>query len=63
MSAAGPTHGRSCERGEAQARSARPRAWMAADATLSRFARCRNEAAARPPVGGDREAISGGNLL
>ena len=30
-SAAGPPQGRLCERGEAQARSARPRAWMAAD--------------------------------
>jgi len=62
MSAAGPTHGRRCERGEAQARSARPRAWMAADMTQLHFARWSNEAAARPPGGGDREAISGGKL-
>ena len=45
MSAAGPSQGRLHERGEAQARSARPRVLVAADTRLLRFARPYKEAA------------------
>jgi hypothetical protein len=45
MSAAGPPQGRLHERGEAQARSARPRALAAAGARLLHFACPRKEAA------------------
>src|SRR6185369_14802214 len=37
MSAAGPSQGRPRERGEAQARRARPRAWVPADTSLHRI--------------------------
>ena len=50
MSAAGPPQGRLRERGEAQARSARPRVLAAADRELLRWSRDRNEAAC--PLGG-----------
>ncbi len=48
QSAAGPSRGRPCERGEAQARRARPRAWTAADAMPLDNSRWSKEAAARP---------------
>ena len=45
MSAAGPPQGRPRERGEAQARRARARAWTAADTPLRGFANRLTEAA------------------
>jgi len=57
MSAAGPSQGRPCERGEAQARSVRPRVRMAADRGWSRSSRERKEAARyRSPTGGSAAA-------
>src|SRR5437762_485075 len=60
MSAAGPPQGRLREGGEAQARSARPRALAAADRELLRWSRDRNEAA-RPLRGKRRAAPHGGH--
>ncbi len=54
MSAAGPSQGRPRERGEAQARRARPRAWMAADTRRLRVPAGYKEAAANRS--GRREA-------
>ncbi len=52
MSAAGPSQGRPRERGEAEARRARPRTWMEADAQTLRNAVCCNEAEANSaPLG------------
>src|SRR5437868_7750210 len=56
MSAAGPSHGRPRERGEAKARRARPRAWMAADRETLRVAVWCNEAAHCSPYGGSAAA-------
>ena len=55
---AGPTQGRPCERGEAQARSARPRAWAAADSMARRVARLRKEAANGAPCGGSAAELA-----
>src|SRR5436309_1446758 len=52
MSAAGPSHGRPRERGEAKGRRARPRAWMAADREALRVAVWSNEAAHYSASGG-----------
>ena len=57
MSAAGPSRGRPYERGEAQARSARPRVRMAADMGLLRVSLERKEAARNSsPFGGSAAA-------
>jgi hypothetical protein len=56
MSAAGPCQGRLHERGEAQARSARPRVWAAADAQTSHLSVDGKEAANCPPFGGSAAA-------
>jgi hypothetical protein len=58
MSAAGPSRGRLHERGEAQARSARPRVRAAADAQLLRFSVGRKEAANSAPCGGSAAALA-----
>ena len=52
VSTAGPSQGRPHERGEAQARSARPRVWTADDTQLSKSASDGKEAANNAPSGG-----------
>ncbi len=57
MSAAGPSQGRLHERGEAQARSARPRVLAAADKEVLRWSREPEEAAWNwAPFGGSAAA-------
>ena len=59
MSAAGPPQGRLHERGEAQARSARPRVLAAADAWLRHCAHPHKEAARNcSPSGGSAAAAA-----
>ena len=52
MSTEGPSRGRPCERGEAQARRARPRAWAKADAHSRPLSFACDEAVACSPCGG-----------
>ena len=59
MSAAGPPQGRLHERGEAKARSARPRVLVAADTQLLHCALSLKEAAAGPLGGAARSAVRG----
>jgi hypothetical protein len=59
MSAAGPPQGRLHERGEVQARSARPRVLATADRKLLRWARDRKEAARRQGGGGVQRRFGG----
>ena len=59
MTAAGPPQGRLHERGEAKARSARPRVLVAADTQLLHCALSLKEAAARPLGGAARSAVQG----
>jgi hypothetical protein len=56
MSAAGPSRGRLHKRGKAQARSARPRVWAAADTLLHPSLHGYKEAANRAPCGGSAAA-------
>jgi hypothetical protein len=58
MSAAGPSQGRLHERGEAKARSARPRVLAAADALLLRLPHKLDEAANSVPLGGSAAAAA-----
>jgi len=62
MSDDGPSRGRLHERGEAQARSARPRVRMAADAGLLRSSRESKEAARNSSPPGAVNAVSVGVL-
>jgi hypothetical protein len=59
MSAAGPPQGRLHERGEAQARSARPRVQAAADSVLLRWSRDCEEAARLLGGGGAQRRFGG----
>ncbi len=63
MSTAGPYQGRPCERGEAQARSARPRAWAAVNTALTDHpALCQGDRS--PPSGGRaRSAVEGLQIM
>jgi hypothetical protein len=56
MSAAGPRQGHLCERGEAQARRARPRARVAADTPAPSMPHGRKEAAWNCSPGGSAAA-------
>ena len=56
MSTTGPSQGRPRERGKAQARRARARAWMAAEAESVRLEVWCNEAANCAPSGGSAAA-------
>jgi len=60
MRAAGPTQGRLHERGEAKARSARPRVLAAADTWVLQFARPCKEAARNRAAAVATEAASVG---
>jgi hypothetical protein len=63
MSAAGPSQGRLHERGEAKARSARPRVLAAADREMVRWSRRRKEAARnRAPFGGSAAAVQAASV-
>ena len=56
--AAGPPRGRLRERGEAKARSARPRGLAVADRELLQWA-CDRKEATRPPGGAARSVVRG----
>jgi hypothetical protein len=58
MSTAGPPRGRPRVRGEAKARSARPRMRAAADAQLLALLQPHSEAANRAPSGGSAAATA-----